>query len=114
MIKDLLDGHWAPHTGNATHRPVALFAGINIYIEHPFQSLGPGHGNMAFSRAAVIPFLTGLLTPLAPACWCDECPGFAIRYKHAVEPVDSNKQRRKKATFKCINNDRIQLASLRI
>ncbi len=65
--------------------PLALLAGFNVDIEYSFQPLGPGHRNVALGEAAIIPFLIGLLTSLAPASGCDQSPVLAIGSKHAVE-----------------------------
>ena len=78
MVKDLLDDHGVLHTGDDAHRALALLAGFNVDIEYPFQTLGPGHCHVALDEAAVIPFLIGLLAPLAPAWGCDQSPMLAV------------------------------------
>lgn len=66
--------------GNDPDRPLALLAGFNVDIEHPFQALGPGHGGMALGWYLVVRvgFVPGLAAALAPPGGRDQCAMLAV------------------------------------
>ena len=56
VIEDLLDDDGILNAGNDLHRPFALLAFSDVYVEHPLQASGPGHGGMLLHGRAVIGF----------------------------------------------------------
>jgi len=74
MFQNLADHRRVFHAGDDLHRVLALFAGFDVDVENPFQTLGPVHGGVAFGWRSFI--LVGgclfFLTAPAPPCWCDQ------------------------------------------
>ena len=91
MVQNLPDDRWIFNAGNYLGRTTADPAGRNVNIEHPFQSLSPGHRNMALCGCFLILIRCHFPAALAPPGRGHPHPVQAVRRKHTVESgqVDS-------------------------
>lgn len=64
---------------------ICFLAGFDINVEYPFQALGPSHGGVALSKAAVLNIPLDLLATLASSCWRNQRPVFDVGGKYTME-----------------------------
>lgn len=88
MTEDLVDDHQVFNAGNDFHGAAARRAGLNVDVEHPLESLRPGHGRAPFDRCLSLLFIS--------CCEFDalagrhQCSVLAIWRKHTVESGQVN------------------------
>jgi phosphoribosylglycinamide formyltransferase 2 len=63
--QDSLNGGRIFNAGDDLDLPGAPLAGLDVNVEHPFESLHPGHRHVALGGRLVQPVLPGKLAPLA-------------------------------------------------
>ena len=91
MREDLSNGRGIFDARNDPHRPLALLAGFDVYIEYPFQALSPGHGCVVLHETLAVYTLASLIATLTSPCWSDQCSMPTIWSEHTMEAgqVDS-------------------------
>ena len=85
-----LDDHRVFDAGDHFDGTTADSAGLNVNIEHPLESLCPGHRHMALRGRFLILILCSFLTALAPLCWSHQRPAFAVWGEYTVKARQVN------------------------
>ena len=86
MPKNLLNCDRVFHASHDLDWAFTLLADLDVNIEHPFQSLHPGHGGMTLGWGVVFPCPTRLgFTTFSSLRWCDVNPVHAVGGEDSVK-----------------------------
>jgi len=84
MVQYLPDDRWIFNAGNHLGRATADSAGFHVNVEHPFQSLSPGHCHMALRGRFLILTFCHFPAARAPPGRRHPHPVFAVRCKDTM------------------------------
>jgi hypothetical protein len=84
MVQYLPDDHWILNAGDHPGRGTADSASFHVNVEHPFQSLSPGHCHMTLRGCFLILISSNFPVTLAPLGRSYPHSVFAVRRKNTM------------------------------